>query len=208
MTDKLKMLTKPNKHIKKLFLDAYPADIAPSIDDQKQCCWIWNTDNHDQEGRHWVTVFKNNKTLYLFDSFGKDPEFYWKPGWCLNGYDFKPVNSHPLQAPVTLVCGACCLYYLYRKCKNSKKKVNFRCKKLLIFNLMLFYKMINISKSKFLHIYKKRCKTNKYINFYKLHRCLFIRKNFHSYPCIFRIFWVVDEHQVIILFTKCIFNNF
>lgn len=45
--------------------DQYPAN-AP------ECSYaIINTDNSRQTGTHWLSVYKNDKTLYIFDSFGR-----------------------------------------------------------------------------------------------------------------------------------------
>lgn len=45
--------------------DQYPAN-AP------QCSYaIINTDNSRQSGTHWIGVYKHEKTLYIFDSFGR-----------------------------------------------------------------------------------------------------------------------------------------
>lgn len=52
------------------FCGVYAYDQYPI---HKQDCTyaIINTDNSRQSGTHWLTVYKKDKTLYIFDSFGR-----------------------------------------------------------------------------------------------------------------------------------------
>ena len=49
---------------KKNFLGAFPADIIPEIS-SLPCCWIWNTDEQNQSGKHWVAVWLTKKKLFF-----------------------------------------------------------------------------------------------------------------------------------------------
>ena len=65
---------------KKNFLGAFPADIIPEIS-SLPCCWIWNTDEQNQSGKHWVAVWLTKKKLFFSDSFAKPVSFYSREYW-------------------------------------------------------------------------------------------------------------------------------
>jgi len=52
------------------FCGVYAYDQYP-IHNQNCTYSIINTDNSRQSGTHWISVFKRDKTLYIFDSFGR-----------------------------------------------------------------------------------------------------------------------------------------
>jgi len=58
------------KLIGRKFCGVYAYDQYPT---HKQNCTyaIINTDNSRQSGTHWIGVYKRDKTLYIFDSFGR-----------------------------------------------------------------------------------------------------------------------------------------
>ena len=47
--------------LKKYYLGCFPADVKPQVQDK--CCWIWNVDEQDKSGTHWVGVIKENDKL-------------------------------------------------------------------------------------------------------------------------------------------------
>ena len=42
-------------------------------------CYILNTDTNDGQGIHWVSVVQQNKTCYIYDSFGRRAQTLLKP---------------------------------------------------------------------------------------------------------------------------------
>ena len=114
-TQDLNNIAKSNFIMKKKFLGAYPADVSPSFLSQKKICgWIWNTDEKHLPGQHWVAIYKKNKTLYFFDSYGYSPNFYQKSYWKIKNHRFINISKHiQLQSNSTSTCGAWCLLFLY-----------------------------------------------------------------------------------------------
>ena len=65
--------------LNQIFLGIYPADVnSLEKKEKKRCGWIWNTDEKHLPGQYWIAIYKKNKTLYFFDSYGYSPEFYQK----------------------------------------------------------------------------------------------------------------------------------
>ena len=126
-TNEINKICMENKSLKKFFLGAYPAVIPEKI--KTPCCWIWNTDEQNETGKHWVCVWLTK----IFDSFGKNISFYSREYWLklakkLN-VNFTYVQQQQIQSKITYTCGSWCILYLYMKSKNIKKnkkqKINF-----------------------------------------------------------------------------------
>ena len=116
-TKELNKIAKSNIFMKKKFLGTYPADILTfekKAKKKKRCGWIWNTDEQHLPGQHWVAVYKKDRTLYFFDSYGFSPKFYQRQYWQLKKYRFINLTKNiQLQANGTSTCGAWCLLFLY-----------------------------------------------------------------------------------------------
>ena len=59
---------------------AFPANIVPE-NIRFPCCWIWNTDEQNEEGKHWAAVWLTKNKMYFFDSFAKSLSFYSREYW-------------------------------------------------------------------------------------------------------------------------------
>ena len=63
-TGEIKKLARKNKFLKKIFLGTFPADITPEIA-TLPCCWIWNTDEQNESGKHWVAVWLTKEKIFF-----------------------------------------------------------------------------------------------------------------------------------------------
>ena len=63
-TNEINNLAKKKKFLKKFFLGRFPADIIPEIL-TFPCCWIWNTDEQNENGKHWVAVWLTKEKLFF-----------------------------------------------------------------------------------------------------------------------------------------------
>ena len=75
-TDELDKQAENDTDISPHYLGCYPADVNPK-NITENCCWIWNVDEKDKPGSHWVAVIKDKAIIYFFDSYGKTP-FWFK----------------------------------------------------------------------------------------------------------------------------------
>lgn len=104
------------KCVKKLklpyFRGVFMRDELPKRPKTKECA-IVNLDVTANSGTHWVSYFKNNKSVYYFDSFGnlKPPiELVKYLKNCRIYY-----NHDRFQNFDTYNCGHLCLTFLYNK---------------------------------------------------------------------------------------------
>ena len=108
-------------------MGSFPADIIPEIL-TFPCCWIWNTDEQNENGKHWVAVWLTKEKLFFFDSFAKTISFYSREYWGdlakkLN-VQFTYVQDNSVQSKITYTCGSWCLLYLYNQSRNKIEKTN------------------------------------------------------------------------------------
>ena len=65
-----------DRHISKTFLGVYAGDRVPKRQ-QMPCCYIINTDNSGEPGKHWIAIFEKSITdlgqNIFFDSYGIVP---------------------------------------------------------------------------------------------------------------------------------------
>jgi hypothetical protein len=64
-TDHLDRLATANESISPYYLGCYPADILHS-NIRKHCCWIWNVDESNKSGTHWIANCKTQQSYYIF----------------------------------------------------------------------------------------------------------------------------------------------
>ena len=50
------------------YLSTFSKDEIPSIENNKSL--IFNLQNSNQAGSHWIALSRNNKDIFIFDSFG------------------------------------------------------------------------------------------------------------------------------------------
>ena len=106
----------------KTFIGIFSANTIPKdLFNNKNKCFIFNTDPSNLPGRHWIAVYVQNKNkIEYFDSYGKIPKLpifskriqhiHW--------------NKKRLQSPYSTICGEYCIYYLLKRHNiSSMKKV-------------------------------------------------------------------------------------
>ena len=89
-------------------LGTYPANIIPNKI-TFHSCWIWNTDENSEEGKHWIPIWLSKEKMYFFDSFGKTAHYYNRVYWenlakQLN-VELIKVQKNQIQSKRTYVCG-------------------------------------------------------------------------------------------------------
>lgn len=99
-----------NEHVTApYFKGVFSSDTIPIL--QKNEAIVVNTDKASEKGTHWLAFFMNEtKTIEVFDSYGQSPEFYgiFIPNTCWNNIVFQSLSSN--------VCGAYCIYFIYKRC--------------------------------------------------------------------------------------------
>ena len=160
-TNEINEIAMKNKFLKNYFLGVYPADIIP---EHIKCpsCWIWNTDEQNENGKHSIAIWLTEKNIYFFDSFAKSVIFYSRQYWKdlaenLN-VKFINVQTRGLQSKTTFTCGSWCLLYLYNKSTNEWKIANVKFKRKLNNDIQLKGLIINKYDDKIKSIYKQKCK--------------------------------------------------
>jgi hypothetical protein len=113
-TDDLNKQARNDETVKKYYLGCFPADIKPDVRDE--CCWIWNVDEQDKSGTHWVGVIKDNDIIIFFDSYGKNPTFFKRKYWVhyFQSLGCKMIlnNTAQKQSHISRTCGVWCLMFL------------------------------------------------------------------------------------------------
>lgn len=107
------------------FLGVFARDTLPNNVDSFPHSLICNTDEHDEEGTHWIAIYvdKNMKGDY-FDSYGRRPlnsEFLvYLQQTAQNGFKW---NRTALQCDSCVTCGEyCCVYLIARTYDFSHDK--------------------------------------------------------------------------------------
>ena len=164
-TNELNKIARTDKILNAFYLGAFPADIFPPISKKTPCCWIWNTDEQSEDGRHWVAIWVDEKTMYFFDSFAKPLSFYKREYWRKYAKKinrkFKIVRTRQLQAKNTFVCGNWSLLYLHNMSRGKKDKIKIN-NKLKIRNDIQLSKIIRVKFGEIIQkTYSEKCKSKK-----------------------------------------------
>ena len=112
----LTLLVGKNQHLSSYFRGIYSLDRLPTDSRHPPLCFIVNTDTANLPGTHWLAVLvQDDQQGEVFDSFGQPtpPRLQlWMNKHCLRGWT---ANKLFIQGPLSSVCGAYCLYYLYHR---------------------------------------------------------------------------------------------
>ena len=164
------------------YLGCYPADVNPK-NITENCCWIWNVDEKDKPGSHWVAVIKDKNIIYFFDSYGKTPfwfkRHYWEKYFHHLGCKMHLYNTSQIQSHTSRTCGSWCLLFLKTYYTNNH----------IIQGPLVTHKIENlIENEKFLkktcfslfptleQLYRRKCRNSKgqicksYVEMYQIHK--------------------------------------
>ena len=114
------------------YLNTFSKDEIPLIQDNK--CFIFNLQNSNQAGSHWIALSRNNNNIFIFDSFGVGhiPKNIYKTyknfNIITNIYRIQHINSN--------LCGLFCILFCLYKVNNKNKFIEF----LNLFNVSNYMK--------------------------------------------------------------------
>ncbi|CAB3978620.1 ADP-dependent glucokinase [Paramuricea clavata] len=164
-TDDIDKLARANAVVKKYYLGCYPANNYPkNIKDR--CCWVWNTDEDDKPGTHWVCVVKDRQDIVFFDSFGKTPRFFGRKYW-LDYFrslrcNYSVYMQLPRQSYISKTCGAWCLLFLNSFYNNDDIIDIFSVKQdELLENEKKLQELVYREYPNMINIYKRKCSKGK-----------------------------------------------
>ena len=130
-----------NKKIKIKNLMIINKDDLMKIKYNNKYNYIINIDKKENNGSHWVAIFRD---IY-FDSYALKPpnviEDYFKKGYYMNDKQIQPLNNN------SQYCGWICLMFLDYMNKNYDKKLNN--------SMIIYYKFINLFNYKKINDNKK-----------------------------------------------------
>ena len=104
----------------KYFSGVYSKDPIPLIENNKYL--IFNPENSDQSGSHWVELCRKNNDIFVFDSFGIGYvpnnlyEIYKNYNIITNIYRIQDINSN--------LCGMFCVMFCLFKVDSKNKFIS------------------------------------------------------------------------------------
>ena len=116
----------------KSYLSTFSKDEIALIENIKSL--IFNVQNSNQSGSHWIALSRNNKNIFIFDSFGighipKNIYDIYKNFYIItNIYRIQHINSN--------LCGLFCVLFCLYNVNNKNKFIEF----LNMFNVNDFIK--------------------------------------------------------------------
>ena len=114
------------------YLSTFSKDEIPLIENNKSL--IFNLQNSNQSGSHWITLSRKDNNIYIFDSFGigyipnNIYKIYKKFNIITNIHRIQDINSN--------LCGLFCVLFCLYKVNNKNKFIEF----LNMFNVNDFIK--------------------------------------------------------------------
>ena len=108
---------------KKYFVGVFSRDELPKSIKNKPCCFIMNTDNRNQPGRHWLAFYYDvNRNAVFFDSFGLHPSHYQLEEYLDKTSNSWIYNNLRIQSFFSSYCGHFCIFFLYFICRKYSLK--------------------------------------------------------------------------------------
>ena len=106
---------------KKYFSGVFSKDQIPLIENNKSL--IFNLENSDQKGSHWLSLARKNDDIFIFDSFGIGDiptnlyKIYKNYNIITNIYRIQDINSN--------LCGMFCVLFCSYKVDSKNKFISF-----------------------------------------------------------------------------------
>ena len=112
----LKHALTQNSVTKTFFDGIYPSDYLHALEKDTQLI-IVNTDPSTEPGEHWLLFYIDGKNVEMFDSLGRNPDFYSKDiVQFIERFDHVKYVTQRVQPLDSSLCGHYCLYYAYFRC--------------------------------------------------------------------------------------------
>lgn len=103
------------------FRGVFPSDKIPTLKESEMA--ILNLDESDEPGTHWVAVYKNDREILIYDSFGRDT-YRIIPSLKGSGNGkISAAENDAEQSEDETNCGQWCLAFLYMVDKYCKEDV-------------------------------------------------------------------------------------
>ena len=105
----------------KSYLDTFSKDEIPLIENNKSL--IFNLQNSNQTGSHWIALSRKDNNIFIFDSFGighipkKIYKIYKNFNIITNIYRIQDINSN--------LCGLFCVLFCLYNVNNKNKFIDF-----------------------------------------------------------------------------------
>ena len=103
------------------FSGTFSKDQIPLIENNKSL--IFNLQNSDQKGSHWLSLSRKNNNIFIFDSFGIGdiPNNLYK---IYKNYNII-TNIYRLQHLNSILCGLFCVLFCLYKVDSKNKFISF-----------------------------------------------------------------------------------
>ena len=105
----------------KSYLDTFSKDEIPLIENNKSL--IFNLQNSNEKGSHWIALSRKDNNIFIFDSFGighmpkKIYKVYENFNIITNIYRIQYINSN--------LCGLFCVLFCLYNVNNKNKFIDF-----------------------------------------------------------------------------------
>ena len=105
----------------KSYLFTFSKDEIPLIENNKSL--IFNLQNSDQTGSHWISLSRSNKNIFIFDSFGigyipkNIHDIYKNSNIITNIYRIQHINSN--------LCGLFCVLFCLCSVNSKNRFIEF-----------------------------------------------------------------------------------
>jgi len=116
----LRKLISTDKFIEYHFAGVFTPDTIIPLKKSQQFL-ICNTATEDQEGKHWILLFRSFSTIELFDPLGFqaiDRDILKSNALFLRGISNIQFNSNRLQSDDSVLCGEYCLLFIFNRIKQ------------------------------------------------------------------------------------------